>query len=310
MLSTLIRTKRMAGEGLITDCVENLPVFTAPALTNTGLVEHLFTTRLGGVSKGDCASLNLSFSRGDDPSCVAENYRRVAGALHCRPEDIVATKQTHTTNILKVTKEDKGKGVVLPADYNDIDGLITNEEEIPLAVFTADCVPVLFLDKKNKAIGVAHCGWRGTAGKIGAMLINRMEQEYGSKPEDFLVAIGPSICQECYEVGEDVAEPFMEVMKGTDKQIESLREQNLYLPYRGGELSVLAPGKQPGKYQLDLWLANMLILNKAGIAFEQMSVTEFCTCHNKELLFSHRGSQGKRGNLGGFIKLIHFTEEN
>lgn len=254
---------------------------TFPALEQTGVVEHLFSTRLGGVSEGIFGTMNLSYTRGDKKEAVDENYRRIAKVLGCEPTDIVCSDQTHTTNIRKVTKADCGKGVVYEKDYTDVDGLITDEDGIALATFYADCVPLYFVDPVKRVIGLAHSGWRGTVGRIGAKMITMMVEEYGCKKEDILAAVGPSICQDCYEVSEDVACEFRKEF--------------------GDE--VLEEGKEPGKYQLDLWKANELVFLQAGLTPGQITVTDICTCCNSELLFSHRASKGQRGNLGAFLKL-------
>ena len=254
-----------------------------PLLEQTGVVEHCFTTRLGGVSEGIFSYMNLSFTRGDEKSAVEENFRRVAGALEIKPEQFVFTDQTHTTNVRKVTRTDAGKGLTKERDYKDVDGLITDEPGLVLSTFFADCVPLYFVDPVHHAIGMSHSGWRGTVGRIGAVTIAAMEKEYGSKPEELICAIGPSICQDCYEVSEDVAEEFAKEF--TD------REQEILLD------------KKNGKYQLDLWRANEIVLTEAGVLTEHLAVTNICTCCNQKLLFSHRASKGKRGNLGGFLYL-------
>ena len=252
---------------------------TFPLLEKTGIVSHLFSTRLGGVSTGEFTSFNLSFTRGDEEASVLENYRRVAGVLGCEIGDITASHQTHTTNIRFIKENDRGKGVTKPRDYEDIDGLITNQPGIALATFYADCVPLYFVDPVHKAIGLAHSGWRGTAARMGACMVQRMQEAFGTRPEDLYAAIGPSICVDCYEVSEDVAECF------TD------------LP------GVVRDGRRPGKYQLDLWEANRLILEQAGIPAAQIAVTDICTCCNSDYLFSHRATGGRRGNLGAFLML-------
>lgn len=256
-----------------------------PGLEKTGLVEHLFTTRTGGVSKGIYSSMNLSFTRGDDSEAVLENYRRVAAVIGCKAEDMVASHQTHTTNIRRVTAMDKGKGVLYDRDYEEIDGLITNEKGIALTTFYADCVPLYFVDVQNHAIGLAHSGWRGTVNRMGACMVKAMEEQFGSRPDNIYAAIGPSICQECYEVSEEVAAEF----------------RNWLEPAEVDE--VLRNGVKPGKYQLDLWRANQIILQKAGIPEKNIEVTDICTCHNPEYLFSHRASEGKRGNLAAVMML-------
>lgn len=257
---------------------------TFPLLENTGLVRHLFSTRMGGASRGIYSSMNLSFSRGDNKEDVDENFRRIAQILDSTPEHIVCSRQTHTTNVRKVTEEDLGKGVVRETDYDDVDGLITNVPGIILATFYADCVPLYFVDVKNKAIGLSHSGWRGTVNRMGQVTLQAMKRAYGTEPSDVMAAIGPSICQDCYEVGEEVADAFR----------KSFPNEWEYL---------IRKGKEEGKYQLDLQETNRRILLAAGVLPENIAVTDICTCCNSELLFSHRGSNGKRGNLGAFLEL-------
>ena len=246
-----------------------------------GRVRHLITTRLGGVSQGEFARMNFSVDRGDRPEAVRANYGRIAKVLGCRPEDMVASHQTNTTNIRRVTGQDRGKGVVRPRDYENIDGLITDEKGIALATFFADCVPLLFVDPSHGAVGLAHSGWRGTAGRMGERMVKAMADAFGSVPEELYAAVGPSICRDCYEVSQEVAHVFTDML--------------------GSRVAV--PGRQEGKFQLDLWLANELILQEAGIPKEHIAVTDICTCHNGEYLFSHRASGGRRGNIGVFLML-------
>lgn len=276
----------------------NVEYLTFESLEKTGMVEHLFTTRTGGVSKGIFSTMNLSFSRGDSESDVLENYRRIGTLLGCDVKDMVASHQTHTTNIRRITASDKGKGVVVPRDYEDIDGLITNEKGIVLVTYYADCVPLYFVDTEHGAIGLAHSGWRGTVGQMGACMVRAMQEQFGTKTEHLVAAIGPSICQECYEVSEDVAEAFEELLH-SDLAKEALKE----IAESGYKGQIILPGKEKGKYQLDLWLANLMILRCAGIPLRQIEVTDVCTCHNPDYLFSHRASEGKRGNLAAFLML-------
>lgn len=258
-----------------------LEYLTFPLLEETGMVRHLFSTRLGGVSEGEYASMNLSFTRGDREADVRENYRRIAGVLGCRMEDMTASHQTHTTNIRRITGADRGKGITRERDYENVDGLVTAEEGIVLVTYFADCVPLYFVDPVHQAIGLAHSGWRGTLGRMGERMVQAMGAYFESRPEDLYAAVGPSICRECYEVSEDVALPFLKTL-GED---------------------VALPGRKEGKYQLDLWLANERILKQAGIPQSQIAVTDLCTCHNSAYLFSHRASGGRRGNLGAFLML-------
>ena len=258
---------------------------TYPALEELSGFVHAFSTRLGGVSEGIYSSMNLSFTRGDDENSVMENYRRLAEAVGFSVENIVTSDQTHTANVRVITEADRGNGITKPRPYTDVDGMITNVPGLVLATFYADCVPLYFIDPVRKAIGLSHSGWRGTAAHIGAVTVRRMQEEYGSLPEDIYGAIGPSICQDCYEVSEDV---ILEFQKTFPEQ--SWRD----LFYR----------KENGKYQLNLWEANRQIMLEAGLIEEHISLPGLCTCCNPEFLFSHRASRGKRGNLGAFLGII------
>lgn len=257
---------------------------TYPAFEKFSGIVHGFSTRLGGVSQGIYESMNLSFTRGDEESAVRENYRRLSAAMGFSMEDIVTSDQTHTTNVRVVTEEDRGNGITKPRPYTDVDGMITNVPGLVLATFYADCVPLYFVDPIRKAVGLSHSGWRGTVHKIGKITVQAMADQYGSRPEDIVAIIGPSICQDCYEVSEDVILEFQKYYR-EDCQSE--------LYYR----------KENGKYQLNLWRANEIVMEEAGILPENIHTTQWCTCCNPELLYSHRASKGKRGNLAAFLGL-------
>ncbi|MCI8593021.1 MAG: peptidoglycan editing factor PgeF [Lachnospiraceae bacterium] len=257
---------------------------TYPQIDACGLVRHGFTTRLGGVSEGIWSSMNLSFTRGDKAEHVQENYRRIADAVGFPVEKIVCSDQTHTTNVEAVTAGRCGEGVLRPRTWSDVDGMVTNVPGVVLATFYADCVPLYFVDPVHRAVGLSHSGWRGTVGQIGAVTLRKMHDEYGTDPADVLAAVGPSICQDCYEVSADVAEQFCGAYG---------REYWPRLFYE----------KPDGKYQLDLWEACRITLLDAGIRPEHLSMPNLCTCCNPELLFSHRASKGKRGNLAAFLML-------
>lgn len=277
---------------------DKLEYLTFTSIEETGLVEHMITSRLGGVSRGDCASLNFSFTRGDDPEAVFENYRRAAAILKAELSDFVCSHQTHTANVMTVKKEDAGKGLIIQKDYSDVDGFITNEPGLVLSCFFADCVPILFVDPVKKAIGLCHSGWRGTVQQIAKVTVGAMRKTYGSRPEDIIAAIAPSICQDCYEVSEDVAEQFRILVKSLNLNMENKERQN-----EAAFTDQILLDKKNGKYQLDLWKANELILLDAGLLKEHISVTDVCTCCNPAYLFSHRATGGKRGNMAVFLKL-------
>lgn len=294
-----------------------------PLLERTGLVKHCFTTRCGGVSEGVFSSMNLSFTRGDDRKAVETNFRRLAGALDVDYEKFVFTDQTHTVNVRKVTAEDAGGGLTRERGYTDVDGLITDVPGIVLSTFYADCVPLYFVDPVHRAIGMSHSGWRGTVARMGEVTLRAMEREYGTKPGDVICAIGPSICQDCYEISEDVAEAFREAFPGHEEEIlqkkspqraenaENGRNERQGERGQQDEREQRVEGRMQEKnaesgqkYQLDLWKANEIVLLRAGVLPEHLAVTDICTCCNPKILFSHRASHGKRGNLGGFLCLI------
>lgn len=301
----VIRVKRMDTPVMRQKKRGELEYLSFDILERTGMVEHLFTTRMGGCSEGMFSSMNLSFSRGDSKETVIKNYQRIADTMGWKIGDMVASHQTHTVNIRRVTAEDRGKGVILPRNYEEIDGLITNERNVVLATFFADCVPLYFVDTEHRAIGLAHSGWRGTVAQMGSRMVSAMQEQFGSRPEGLIAAIGPSICKECYEVGEEVAQSFCELLQGmeTDKLLREIARGGYYTYSDGRPAQVISRGKTKGKYQLDLWLANLIILRNAGIPLDRIAVTDVCTCHNPNYLFSHRASNGKRGNLGAFLKI-------
>ena len=261
-----------------------VPYFTFPAFDELPGIIHGFSSRLGGVSEGFLSSMNLSFSRGDEPERVRDNFRRIAESIGFSEKDLVFSMQTHTANVRRVGREDCGRGLERPVGYCDVDGLVTNEPGVVLATFYADCVPLFFVDPVHHCIGLSHSGWRGTVGKIGKATVETMAREFGSKPGDLLAAVGPSICQECYEVSEEVIGLFRENFA------EELWPKLFYR-------------KDNGHYQLNLWEANRLIFQEAGILPQHITVTDICTACNPELLFSHRASGGKRGNLAGFLEI-------
>ena len=234
-----------------------------------------FSTRIGGVSTGYYGSMNLAFTVGDDRENVLENYRLFGDSVGISREQMVFSDQQHTTNVMEVTKEHLGEGILRPRSFKDIDGIMTNEP-----------VPLYFVDPVHKAIALSHSGWRGTIGNICQKTVDEMKRLYNSSPSELITCIGPSICADCYEVGSDVADVFLESY-GPDSGV--------VLPRNAGV---------PGKYRLDLTAANFLNMQKAGIPGENISVPDLCTCCNGEFLHSHRASHGKRGGLCAFMMIL------
>ena len=256
---------------------------TFPALSAVPFVHHAFSTRLGGVSAGEFASMNLSFNRGDPDENVLENYRRFCAAAGFAFDSLVASAQDHHTHIRRVSKRERGAGIWLPRDQESVDGLITDTPGVTLVTYYADCVPLYFLDPVHRAIGLAHAGWRGTVAGMGIKMTRAMTDAFGSRPEELLAAIGPSIGPCCYEVDQPVADAFA---------ARTEWNPGSFVQHRGGE-----------KYMLDLWEANRRALLCAGLLPEHISVAELCTRCHADLLYSHRASGGKRGGLAAFFAI-------
>ena len=261
-----------------------VPVIEFKLLKNIACISHGFSTRLGGVSTGCFESMNLSLTRGDDAALVTENFRRFTDALGMDWQRMVFSDQTHTTNVGIVTEADMGKGIVRAKDYHDIDGLVTDVKNLPLVTFFADCVPLFFVDDVRHVIGLSHSGWRGTAGKIGLETIKTMVRHFNCRPENIKAAIGPSICKDCYEISKDVADIF--AGNFSKEAYESFMTD-----------------KGSGKYMLDLWKANEIVLLEGGLLKENIAVTDICTCCNSELMWSHRKTGSARGSLAAFLML-------
>ncbi len=257
---------------------------TFPALESYSFVRHAFSTRLGGVSKNEFFSMNLSFHRGDSEENVLENYRRICEAVGFPYEGLTASAQDHHTFIRRVGKQERGVGIFRPRDLESVDGLVTDEPGVVLVTYYADCVPLYFLDSEKKVIGLAHAGWRGTVGRIGQKMIEKMKTEYGCHPEGILGAIGPSIGACCYEVDEPVAREFLAL-----SDLETAK---------------FVTSKKNGKYNLDLWETNRQIMVKAGMRPENITVTDLCTRCNHDWLISHRATGGKRGGMAAMMCLM------
>lgn len=261
----------------------DLVYITFPRLEACKSVRHTFSTRLGGVSEGQYATMNTSFSGGDDFDKVEENYRRLCGAVGINVENLVLSKQTHTNNVRVVTKADCGTGYT-KSSFNDVDGLVTNQSGVALVTQYADCTPLLFCDPIKRVCATSHAGWRGTVNMIGKVTVEKMVSEFGCNPSDIIAAIGPCICQNCYEVDTPVLEAFAE--SGMDIT------------------GVFCEGRDENHFMLNLVRANKNILLSAGIKEENIDISDICTCCNAEELHSHRATGGKRGNLAAIIELI------
>ena len=262
----------------------NVPYFTFKSFDKLDFIKHAFSTRIGGVSTGIYSTMNLTFTRDDNKENVSRNFEIMAKRLGINTSDMVYAMQTHTVNVMEVTDKHRGMGIVTERDFIDVDGLVTNIPGITLVTSYADCVPLYIVDPVNRAIGLSHSGWRGTVGNIAFETINKMQKLYNTKAENLIVFIGPSICSDCYEVGEDVAEEFAK--RYGDSVFDDI-------------LSI----KKNNKFKLNLWNANCRNFIEAGVKADNIGITDICTCCNPELLFSHRATKGNRGGLCGFLSL-------
>lgn len=247
------------------------------------IMVHGISARLGGVSPKPYEALNMGLHVGDDKEAVLENRRRYLHALEIKAEDVCSPRQVHGDRICRVTVGDRGKGA---RDYEsaiaDTDALITNALGVPLLLCFADCVPLLFADPEKGAIGLAHAGWKGTVSKIGAKTVEAMAKNFGTDPGKLLVGIGPSIGAECFEIGEEVAQKFREAFPSFHGEIISSRE---------------------GKLHADLWAANRLQLEAAGVAAEHIECADTCTSCQHKWYFSYRADGKETGRLAAVIML-------
>ncbi|MCR5654730.1 MAG: peptidoglycan editing factor PgeF [Lachnospiraceae bacterium] len=284
-MADLILKKRNGTETTRIVVGEGIPRISYLSLEGFDWLLNAFSTRVGGVSTRQYESMNLSFTQGDDDAKVRENFRLFASSMGIRPEQMVYSHQTHTTNVCEVNESHMGMGICKERSFSDIDGIMTDVPGVCLVTSYADCVPLYFVDPVHNAIALSHSGWRGTIGNICQNTVDEMHRRYGTVPADLVACIGPSICADCYEVSADVADVFKEAYDENDRVV---------LPALSGE---------EGKYQLDLTAANVVNMKKAGILPEHISLPDLCTCCNKEGLHSHRGSHGKRGGLCAFLMI-------
>ena len=245
-------------------------------------IRHGFSTRSGGVSPAPMDSLNLATGRGDGDDCLRENYSRFCALIGTDMTRLVMSNQVHETTVRLCTAQDAGKGLYHPRDYS-ADALVTNEANLPLVVFSADCGIILLHDPVQKAIGAIHAGWRSCAGGIVEKTVQAMHENFGSAPEDIVAAIGPCIGQCCFETDSDVADAMLAAL-GDDA-----------LPY--------LTRREP-KWHVDLAGLNRQWLLRAGLLPEHIDTCGLCTACRPDLFWSHR----KMGNArGGQIAMIALT---
>ena len=260
-----------------------VPVLQADGMLSAGGVAHGFSTRLGGVSQGMWAALNLGVSRGDDPDHVRENYRRFFAAIGADGKKLAMTNQVHGGRVRVVTSADWKDDPYQRPDY-EADGLMTDTPGVVLLIYSADCIPILLYDPVRRVIAATHAGWRGTAAGIAAAAVERMKEIYECRPQDILAAIGPGIGPCCFETHEDVPNAMMAAVSSAA------------LPY----VKVL----ENGKFTLDLKGINAQLLTRAGLEKEHIAVCQDCTACMREKYWSHRRMGTNRGSMAAAIQLL------
>ncbi len=241
---------------------------------------HAFTTRFGGVSRGEFASLNLGSNRGDDPEAVRENYRRVCALMGVDENGCAVTNQVHGKVVQEVTAKDRHV-CLRPAPY-EADGIVSGEKGLPLMCFTADCVPVLLCDTEMKAAAAVHCGWRSSTGDILAVTLSKMRR-LGAELKNIRAAIGPAIGKCCFETDGDVPQAISR--------------------YLGGDDRGLVRPRADGKFLVDLPGANARRLMQLGLPPQNIDISRECTMCSHEKYWSHRYTKGRRGSQAAVIVL-------
>lgn len=240
---------------------------------------HGFSTRTGGVSTGIYASLNLGMTRGDEPENVKENYRRFLASCKIEQEEFVCGEQVHGNNVMVATAKDARK----PYGYTELfsaDGYVTAEKNVPLVIFTADCIPLLMEDPDAGVIAAVHSGWRSTVANIGGNAVEKMVS-LGATPAGIRACIGPAIGRCCFEVGSEVIDGVEALLKG--------------------EAGAYYNRKDNGKYMLDLKGVVKQGLLQMGLKEEHIDVIGDCTMCLPEKYWSHRYTGGNRGSMASVI---------
>jgi len=281
--------------------IRGIRILQAPALVKLPWLVHGFSTRQGGVSKLDGKRvLNLGFTEWDARDNVKENRRRLQAAVGAQDFKLVSLLQFHSDAIMQFEVE--------PTEPARADGSVTKSGGLLLAVQTADCVPILLVDPKNRAVAAVHAGWRGTLARIVEKAIGRMQMQFGSRAADLLAAIGPAIGGCCYEVGTEVAAAFSGQFSNAAEFFDELRTGDEPNPLQW--LNMMPPGHQPPpkKVLLDLPKANRLQLEAAGVPAANIFVSDLCTGCRRDLLFSYRKEGAQSGRMMAVIG-IHATQK-
>lgn len=271
-----------------------IPYYSFESLNNLGFVNNAFTSKEwypDGMDGKPAYDLKVYWRPGEDIDEITETNRVFLEQLGASVDKLVTVNQKHTANIHVATKEDVGQSL-LRDKFLFTDGIVTNVPGAVLVIDVADCTPLFFADPVNKAVGIAHAGRKGTQQHIDQEVIAAMMREYGSKPEDIIACIGPSICQECYEVGDDVGEEFWEDWS-----------KGFIMGQAAGFAKEDVMKRMGVKYHIDIWEANRLSLIEAGVKPENIEVSGICTRCNKDRFYSFRGDGGIINENAGYISI-------
>jgi len=276
---------------------DGVRILQATALARIPWLTHGFSTRFGGASELNGEKvLNLGFAEWDTKESVFENRRRLQSALGGCDLEIVALNQIHS-DVVHFFED-------APTGPCRGDASATNRRGLLLAVQTADCVPILLADSKNRAVAAVHAGWRGTLQRIVAKTMGKMQMQFGTRPADLLAAIGPSIGGCCYEVGTEVASAFQSQFPSASDWFDELRTGDEPNPLQW--MNMKPPGHQPPPKNvlLDLRKANRAQLLEAGLRAQNVVVSDLCTACRRDLLFSYRKEAGTTGRLMSVIGIV------
>ena len=243
-------------------------------------IVHFTTTRAGGVSNGPFSSFNMGNFSDDDPLKIRENRLILARMFYTELENFITPHQTHGTGVLTVDKAFLALDNAAATEaFYGMDATITQEKGIFLCATTADCLPIIIFDKKNEVIAAIHAGWRGTVGRIVEKTIAEMQRQFGSSPGDLLAGIGPAICPDHYEVGDEVEDQFQK--NGFDLS-------DVAVSYRDNSISRL---------HLDLSEINRRELLRLGVPLGAIEKCNLCTFDKQELFFSARRQSVHSGRM-------------
>ncbi|OQB13372.1 MAG: Laccase domain protein YfiH [Firmicutes bacterium ADurb.Bin193] len=246
----------------------NIEYLTIPSFEQSGLVRHAFSTRIGGVSTGETATMNFGFERKDTPENIKRNFELLCGCVGINPDKLVMAKQVHGDIVLAADKTDAGRRL------EGVDAFVTDDPDIAICTFHADCVPLFFLDTKKRVIALAHSGWRGTAANIAGKTVGKMIADYGCDPHNIIAALGPSIGVCHFEVGQEVADVF--------------------------DTKYVIQGEKP---RIDLWALCKDQVLACGVTESNFTLSGICTFCRKDLFYSYRGDNMKTGSMVSIMQL-------